>query len=290
MPGGGDAAAADASGAGRAHAQLRGAAARVCKQCSGVNGPSARFCQLCGTPLEGGSGERPRSRPPALGAPVAVPAADLVVIAQDGSPGRRYPLSRTTLVGSRGADVSLPKDPYVSPLHAELRFEDGKFVIHDRSPHNGVFVRIGGAVTLESGDRMLLGLEVLKFEVLADAERPAPAPSRDGVRVFGTPSSPRYARLTTLTMEDSPRDVYYLSRAETVLGREVGDIVFTDDPFMSRRHAAIRRDPNSGRFSIRDLGSSNGSFLAIHGSHTLSHGDFLRVGQHLFRLDVRSGT
>jgi pSer/pThr/pTyr-binding forkhead associated (FHA) protein len=72
-----------------------------------------------------------------------------------------------------------------------------------------------------------------------------------------------------------------------VLGREVGDIVFTDDPFMSRRHAAIRRDPNTNKFSIRDLGSSNGTFIALREEYTLSPGDHIRIGQHLFRLDVR---
>jgi pSer/pThr/pTyr-binding forkhead associated (FHA) protein len=121
-----------------------------------------------------------------------------------------------------------------------------------------------------------------------ESERNLAPQSRHGVRVFGTPPAPRYARLTTQTVEGVARDRYYLSRAETVLGREVGDIVFTDDPFMSRRHAAIRRDPNTNHFTIRDLGSSNGTFIALRTEHALSPGDHIRIGQHLFRLDVRS--
>ena len=271
---------------------LRGVSARSCRACGGVNGPSARFCQLCGVPLEGGSGERPRSRPPAPGAAAAaaerLPEADLVVIAQDGSPGRRYALSKPTMtVGSGNTDICLRKDPYVSPVHAELSYRNGRFSVRDSGSENGVFVRLSGSVALNSGDLLLLGLAVLRFETVAESERNLTAKSKNGVRVFGTPPTPRYAKITVVTVEDHARDVYFLSRAETVLGREVGDIVFTDDPFMSRRHAAIRRDPNTNLFSIRDLGSSNGTFLAIRAAHALSSGDYVRIGQHLFRLDVR---
>lgn len=270
---------------------LRGVSTKPCRACGGVNGPSARFCQLCGVPLDGGSGERPRSRPPApgpSGAAERMPEADLVVIAQDGSPGRRYALSKALMtMGSGSADISLRKDPYVSPTHAEISYRNGRFSIKDAGSENGVFVRLSGSVALNSGDLLLLGLAVLRFETVAEAERNLSAKSRNGVRVFGTPPTPRYAKITVVTVEDQPRDVYYLSRAETVLGREVGDIVFTDDPFMSRRHAAIRRDPNTNLFSIRDLGSSNGTFLAIRAAHVLSSGDYVRIGQHLFRLDVR---
>jgi pSer/pThr/pTyr-binding forkhead associated (FHA) protein len=220
-----------------------------------------------------------------------MPKAELVVIAQDGSPGRRFPLpGNDLLVGTVShAAVSLPKDPYVSPEHARISYRNGSFFIDDCGSTNGVFVRIGGSVPLTSGDVLLVGLGVMRFELIPEAERTPQPILRGGVRVFGTPPSPRYGRLTVLTVEDKARDVYYLSRAETVLGRELGDIVFTDDPFMSRRHAALRRDPNTNHFTLRDLGSSNGTFVAIRGSHALSPGDHVRVGQHLFRLDVRRG-
>jgi pSer/pThr/pTyr-binding forkhead associated (FHA) protein len=87
-------------------------------------------------------------------------------------------------------------------------------------------------------------------------------------------------------VEGVTRDVYYLTRDETVIGRESGDIVFTSDPFMSRRHAAVARDAASGSFTLRDLGSSNGTYLAIRGEHEITNGDHLRIGQHLFRLEV----
>lgn len=265
---------------------------RNCKACGGKNGPTARFCQLCGSPLERVSSERPHSEPPQVARAVhanVFPNAELVVIAQDGSPGRRYAIKQAqTTVGRDGTDISLHKDPYVSPLHAEISYRNGKFYLSDQGSLNGVFVRLGGSVPLSSGDLLLVGLGVLRFEVVEETERNLAPQTRDGTRVFGTPPAPRYARLTVQTVEGVARDRYYLSRAETILGREVGDVVFTDDPFMSRRHAAIRRDPNTNKFSIRDLGSSNGTFIALRKEYALSPGDHVRIGQHLFRLDVRS--
>lgn len=263
--------------------------ARLCEACGATNTSVARFCQICGIPLpsSSGSGARPRSQPPAL--PTA--EARLVVIAQDGSAGTSYPLSKTeSLLGSsEEAQIQLKKDPFVSPLHARLSFRDGQFYIEDTQSLNGVFVRIRSPRPLLHRDVLLLGLEVLRFELMDPSEQVVEPAFRNGTRVFGCPKTPRYARLTMMTVEEKPRDVYYLSRAETILGREQGDIVFTEDPFMSRRHAAIRRDPNTNHFTLRDLGSSNGTFVAIRKSHPLSHGDFVRIGQHLFRLDVRRG-
>lgn len=271
----------------------RGETSKRCHRCGGYSSPTALFCQFCGTTFDSARPsdyERPAPREQAE--PAAVPPkAELVVIAQDGSPGRRYPVSgpEMTIGSQENCGIALRRDPYVCPEHAKIVYRNGGFSVEDLSPVNGVFVRIGGAVPLKSGDLLLLGLAVLFFEVMDETERHLSAAIQGGVRIFGTPPSPRYARLALKSVEDTPRDVYYLSRAETVLGREVGDIVFTDDPFMSRRHAAIRRDPASNQFSIRDLGSSNGTFMAIRGRHAISHGDHIRVGQHLFRLDVRRG-
>jgi pSer/pThr/pTyr-binding forkhead associated (FHA) protein/ribosomal protein L40E len=273
-------------------AQVHGETSKRCQRCSGHSAPTALFCQFCGASFENSPppAARKAADPPSPRA-LEMPKAELVVIAQDGSPGRRYPVSGgDILIGSsEQAPVSLRRDPYVCPEHARIVYRNGGFFVEDIAPQNGVYVRIGGAVPLKSGDLLLLGLAVLCFDIMDESERHLSAAVKGGVRLFGTPPSPRYARLALQSVEGAPRDVYYLSRAETVLGREVGDIVFTDDPFMSRRHAAIRRDPNNNQFTLRDLGSSNGTFIAIRGRHAISHGDHIRVGQHLFRLDVRRG-
>jgi pSer/pThr/pTyr-binding forkhead associated (FHA) protein len=117
--------------------------------------------------------------------------------------------------------------------------------------------------------------------------------SDNGTLLFGTPAAPRYARLSQRTVEGVVRDVYHLQKAETIIGREVGDLVFTEDPFLSRRHAAIviqgsvtPGSKGARRFSLVDLGSSNGTYLQLREEIRLKNGDHLRIGQQLFRFDL----
>ncbi len=132
----------------------------------------------------------------------------------------------------------------------------------------------------------LVGQQVLKFQIVKDAEEGLGLATHHGTLLFGTPQAPRFARLTLRTVEGVPRDVFYLRRAETILGRESGDIVFTDDPFLSRRHALVQYDRENKRFLLADLGSSNGTFLQIRGDVALQDSDQFRVGQQLFRVEL----
>ena len=168
---------------------------------------------------------------------------------------------------------------------------------------------------------------MLRFEVVKDAEEGFGVASDNGTLLFGTPATPRFARLAQRTVEGVVRDVYNVRKVETVLGRESGDIVFPDDPFvsprhanlfyrndklvvrdsgdivfpddpfLSRRHAILRvhgtgTGPNAAprRFTLSDLGSSNGTFLKVHTEIHLRHGDHFRIGQQLFRFDLDGAT
>ncbi|HEX4474381.1 MAG TPA: FHA domain-containing protein [Polyangiaceae bacterium] len=290
----------------------------VCPRCRGVNGASMQFCQFCGSSLDPAAPAPPRPpsgivRPlpsatsvapppppdpfghPALAQPPAeprrtnlrLPAARLVVITQDGTPGRTYDIREIQVdIGREEGGILLPNDPYVSPRHARLRRQNSAFFVRDLSSINGVYLRLRRPEKVHHGDLVLAGLEVLRFEVVSDAEK-ALGPAMDrGTQLFGSPATARYARLCQRTIEGVTRDIYSLHRDETIIGRESGDIVFTSDPFMSRQHAAISRDPYDGTVVLRDLGSSNGTYLAIRGEVPLESGDHLRIGQHLFRLDV----
>jgi pSer/pThr/pTyr-binding forkhead associated (FHA) protein len=213
-----------------------------------------------------------------------------VVIAQDGSPGREYPLiGDQTDIGREEGSITLPNDPYVSPRHCRVVRKSGRFYARDLESVNGVYVRLREPRSLEHADLVLVGLEVLRFEVVSDAEKALGPALERGTQLFGSPASTRYARLGQRTVEGVARDMFYLCREETVIGRESGDIVFTSDPFMSRRHAAITRDPRDNTFILRDLGSSNGTYLKIRGEIELRSGDHVRIGQHLFRLDIDPG-
>jgi pSer/pThr/pTyr-binding forkhead associated (FHA) protein len=215
------------------------------------------------------------------------PSSLLVVIAEDGSEGKVFPLPNRALdIGRTEGDIVLPDDLYVSPRHARLRPEGAGWVLRDLDSTNGIYVRIRKPHVLQDGDLLLLGLEVLQFQTVNHAERGLGHASQHGTLLFGSPLTSRRARLCQRTVEGVSRDVYHLFRDETVIGREVGDLVFTADPFLSRRHAVIRRNVATGDFSLVDLDSSNGTYLAIRGDTTLLHGDLVRIGQHLFRLDL----
>jgi len=245
----------------------------------------------------------------------------LVVITKDGTAGASYPLSDQVDIGRSEGDILIPDDPYLSPRHARVAFRGARAYIRDLNSVNGLFLRVSSArgrpvgeierapfplgtppsavanvdtniaMPLQDQDLILIGQQVLRFEALRDAEVGLGAASEHGTLLFGTPTAPRFARLSQRTVEGVTRDVYYIRKVETVLGRESGDVVFTDDPFLSRRHAAFLVLPTSAerkRSSVHivDLGSSNGTFLALREESALHNGDLVRMGQQLFRVDL----
>jgi pSer/pThr/pTyr-binding forkhead associated (FHA) protein len=154
---------------------------------------------------------------------------------------------------------------------------------------NGVYVRLREPLELGLQEMFLIGQQVLRFEVLPEGERRVGPAKQQGVMVFGTPDLPRLARVAQYTTEGLERDVYYLYRDETVFGREQADVVYAEDPFLSRRHAAITMDRQNLRFVLRDLGSSNGTSIRCRNDRVLQHGDQFRLGRHLFRFDLSGG-
>lgn len=264
---------------------------------------------------------RPSSIPPAPSpsrAPIASPSTQrgrLVVIAKSGADGPSYPFGDLLDIGRVEGNVIVGEDPYLSPRHVRILWNNGKLVLRDLASTNGVYLRLSAsrdkitpratdtqeiAVPLVDQDFILVGQQVLRFDVLKEAEAGLGPAQEHGTLLFGSPAAPRYARLCQRTVEGIARDIYYVRKVETVLGRESGDVVFTEDPFLSRRHAAIRllsRDgsppaassskppPGEARFALVDLGSSNGTFLRIRADVELAPGDHFRVGQQLFRVD-----
>jgi pSer/pThr/pTyr-binding forkhead associated (FHA) protein len=147
---------------------------------------------------------------------------------------------------------------------------------------------------LADQELFLVGQQVLRFDVVKHADEGFGVASENGTLLFGTPAAPRYARLSQRTVEGVVRDVFHIRKTETVIGRESGDIVFSDDPFLSRRHAVVHayQGPTVDaprRFTLSDLGSSNGTFLQVRDEVRLRHGDQFRIGQQLFRFDLDAG-
>jgi pSer/pThr/pTyr-binding forkhead associated (FHA) protein len=266
------------------------------------------------------------ARSAVTGATMPIPAPSvarfrLVLVARDGSEGASFALGETTDIGRSEGDIVIADDHYISPRHARVTLRGGTYFLRDLASTNGVFVRIPfvsrGARGANSGadngaddgaDRpeqagipeqaladqelFLVGQQVLRFEVVKHADEGFGVASENGTLLFGTPAAPRYARITQRTVEGVVRDVFHVRKAEMVIGRESGDIVFTDDPFLSRRHAVVRvhgLDPANATdptFALADLGSSNGTFLKIRDEVRLRRGTHFRIGQQLLRFDA----
>jgi hypothetical protein len=257
--------------------------------------PDARSAAAIGAPLVGpGSGPVIRPSGPALAA-VPRPSAQnvargaawgtAVLVNRDGSDGQRFQLtSEDTLIGRAGCDIAFDEDRFLAHQHAKLsRGADGSVTITPLDQLNGVFKKADSSVELSDGSIILVGREVLRFEKVGPEERTVHPLVRHGVALFGSPPREPWGRLFQVIPSGGHRDVRHLVTDEVVLGREEGDIVFRDDAFMSRRHAALTWDGK--RVQLTDLGSSNGTFVRITGATSLKHGDHVRMGDQLLRIE-----
>jgi pSer/pThr/pTyr-binding forkhead associated (FHA) protein len=228
------------------------------------------------------------SGPVAAPQPIARPSATwgtAVLVNRDGTDGQRFPLSSDdTIVGRAGADIAFEDDRFLARQHARIeRTSDGTIKVHPLDTTNGVFKKTEGSVELVDGMIILVGREVLRFERVAQEERTVHPLVRHGVALFGSPPRDPWGRIVQLIPSGGHRDVRHLIGEEVVLGREEGDIVFRDDAFMSRRHAAITWDGR--RALLTDLGSSNGTFVRLAGPTSIKHGDHVRMGDQLLRIE-----
>ncbi|HUJ59608.1 MAG TPA: FHA domain-containing protein [Kofleriaceae bacterium] len=231
-----------------------------------------------------------RQKPPPAAAPAARPSSAsawgaAILVNRDGSDGQRYPLaSEDTVIGRAGADIAFDDDRFLARQHARIsRTADGNVAVHPIDTINGVYKKADAPVEVSDGALILVGREVLRFERLSPDEKTVHPLVRYGVALFGSPPRDPWGRLLQLLPSGGYRDVRHLIGEEIVLGREEGDIVFRDDAFMSRRHAALTWDGK--RVMLTDLGSSNGTFIRVSGPTPIKSGDHVRMGDQLLRIE-----
>lgn len=210
-----------------------------------------------------------------------------VLVNRDGSDGQRFALSgEYVVVGRAGSDVAFDEDRFLARQHARFeRAGDGSVKVVALDALNGVFRKADAPVELADGTTILIGREVLRFERVAPEETKVVPLVRHNVALFGSPPREPWGRFIQLIPSGGYRDVRHLAGEEIVLGREEGDLVFRDDAFLSRRHAAVTWDGK--RVLLTDLGSSNGTFVRITAPTALRHGDHVRMGDQLLRLELR---
>lgn len=231
----------------------------------------------------------PQSRTPtpkSIRIPVATepPWAFLVSVNRDGSDGKVHELSGDYVELGNSASAGLRfDDPYLAGCHARIeRLGTGGARIVPLDRLNGVFRRLRQETPLDDGAIILIGRELLRFDRLGVGEGKPVQLTQHGVSLFGSPMREAWGRLSQVLPSGGIRDVRHLYGAEMVVGREEGDLVFGDDEFLSRRHASLRL--HNDACVLGDLGSSNGTFLRLTEPANLSEGDFLRIGDQMFRF------
>jgi hypothetical protein len=209
----------------------------------------------------------------------------LVAVKPDGSDGARFPLSGNWIdVGRSQADISFVEDRFLAPRHMRLVRAGNAVRALPLDTFNGVFRQVRGPVELDDGDVVLMGQELLRFELVEEDERASMPLVRHGVALFGSPPRAPWGRLSHLIPSGGVRDVRHLYQGTFTIGREEGDWTFPDDAFLSRLHATLSWLDDC--CTLEDPGSSNGTFIRLTGATEVRDGDHLRIGDHLLRLEL----
>jgi len=214
--------------------------------------------------------------------PAAAPAlrGKLVLIRPDGSEGPSHELREGSGTIGRETGSLFGGDSYLSPRHATFTLRPGGMTVRDEESLNGVYVKLGREqpVEVQDGDVFRMGQELVRFEAI-----PAPKVENDGTERMGSPTEGYWGRIALVVGRDTLGNAFPIGSEGVVLGRERGDILFPEDGYVSGTHARLYSE--GGKCYLKDLGSSNGTFLRIRREQPVQPGDYLLMGQQLFKVD-----
>ncbi len=195
--------------------------------------------------------------------------------------------SKLVLVGDEGISIGrsqgglrVDTDQFLSPLHARFSIVDGELFVEDLDSLNGTWLRVSTQAELHHGDIFKVGQQVMRVDANEGRDSPSPA-TDDGTRRFGAPS-PGSFRVVQLGDDGSDRNVLFVQDDGCRIGRQIGDLVFTTDTYMSGTHALIA--PRGQALILRDLSSRNGSWVKLKARTRLKLGDALMTGESVWRV------
>jgi pSer/pThr/pTyr-binding forkhead associated (FHA) protein len=253
-----------------------------CPQCSHRNPQTNRFCASCGYNLSA-----LQAALPTYAAPTSHAGGDssivLTALRADGTEAGSFPLPEGPhVVVGRDTGSIFAGDSYLSPRHASFTRAGGQLIVRDENSLNGIYLRLQPDVPcrLDYGSVFRIGQEIVRF----DALEPAP-PSADGVERLGSPSNGFVGRLALVIGRDTTGNAFPVPHTGLHCGRERGDVLFSEDGYVSGLHCRIAPGPD-GAVYLTDVGSSNGTFIRLNAEHALTPGDILLMGQQLFRVDM----
>ncbi len=271
-------------------AEAEPAKAARCSRCRAKLEPNANVCHLCGhhvgDEVVPGRDEAERGRDTAKISLKRKPAGYLISVSSvDGRETVKVPIfvGKNTL-GRENCDLQFPEDDLLSPTHLLLEVGVENVNLSCPGSRNGTYVRMSDQVKLDHGDLFRLGQQLLKFEELEKLAAVI-ASSEDGVQVLGSPAGPKaWGRLTQVITDDENGSSFLLTSENVFLGRERGNITFPGDRYISGTHAVIARRAD-GTY-LRDVGSSNGTYIRVPGDMVIESGQYFLAGRQLFKLYI----
>ncbi|HEX7622598.1 MAG TPA: FHA domain-containing protein [Anaeromyxobacteraceae bacterium] len=274
-------------------------ASTPCTRCGFRLEPGGRFCSSCGQPageaqrVQHGTASQPRktpipssmgavalpaSAPAASAGPSAAEALKIVPIRHDGQASAPQPVGTGGIVCGRTAgELRFEQDLAVSPRHARFTTRPGGLEVEDLGSLNGTFVRVRSARPLVAGDEVRLGRQLLRLEPMPRRVDTGPT------RPWGSVDPGHRVRLVQLLEGGGTGEIFPLRDGENAIGREVGQVAFPFDRYVSARHA--RLDVTARAVLLVDTGSSNGTFVRVTGPALLTAGDQVLIGMQLVRVE-----
>jgi pSer/pThr/pTyr-binding forkhead associated (FHA) protein len=206
----------------------------------------------------------------------------LVALRADGSEAGQYPMPDAPVVTvGRDTGSIFAGDSYLSPRHATFSRRGNQLIVKDEGSLNGVYFKLkpNEPWPLQYNDVFRIGQEIIRFEPLNGQ-----GPSAEGVERFGSPRAGYIARLALIIGRDTTGNAFPVPDRGVHCGRERGDILFSEDGYVSGLHCRIAPGQD-GKVYLTDVGSSNGTFVRLGHEQPVGSGDILLMGQQLFRVD-----
>jgi ABC-type multidrug transport system ATPase subunit/ABC-type multidrug transport system permease subunit len=195
-----------------------------------------------------------------------------LVVTSGSDAGRSLPINEELILGrSVGGVGQLGGDPDISRRHARItRRSDGRLVIEDLRSANGTYVngvRLVEAGLLQHGDAIRVGLTELALQAKAQA------------------SSRSVPEVDASLLHAGER--IRLAAGGATVGRAEDSTIRIGSELASRHHARFDLS-DDGRYSVTDLGSTNGTYLngqrLSRESRWLANGDTVTVGREPIRF------
>jgi pSer/pThr/pTyr-binding forkhead associated (FHA) protein len=212
-----------------------------------------------------------------------------LILLNPNGPEQEFELAKTSIsLGRANTNDIIINDVRISRSHTRLECGPQGITLVDMGSSNGT--RVNGIrverATLNPGDTISLGSQQLKFQLddpaedlgltRIDTQMQLDQTINEQVLpvVLNETSSPSLVVFTG----DKTWSVDLADLDRATIGRDDNCAVYIDAPNISRQHAEVQQ--KGGAFTLKDLGSTNGTFMAGKKieQHILSDGDVFRIG------------